>query len=90
MHAPPQTSNLDRENLKSECYSQENLKIFEKLALFLNKSVVAGASMDDQSVLAAGGKPSTWFPPGVTWRAEPIFLSSTGEGITLLMNESFY
>ena len=40
--------------------------------------------------LAAGGKPSTWFPPGVTWRAEPIFLSSTAEGITLLMNESFY
>ena len=41
-------------------------------------------------LLVAGGKPSTWFPPGVTWRAEPIFLSSTDGVITLLVNESFY
>ena len=26
LHAPPQTSNLDRKNLKSGCYSQENSK----------------------------------------------------------------
>ena len=36
MHAPPQTSILDRKNLKSGCYSQKNSKISKKPPSFYN------------------------------------------------------
>ena len=42
----------------------ENLNFFFNFPNFLNRSVVAPASMDKYFVLAAGDKPSTWLPPG--------------------------
>ena len=56
---------LRRKNCRTGALMQKKLNFFKKLVKFPNRSVFTRVSFSDGSVLlAAGGRPSTWPPPG--------------------------